>query len=312
MGDAEIDQQRVRRIRAAFGFGGRGETGESSYRVRQARGATFYTSRAQHEDLTVVVKRFPHRGTAVPGAAFVLVHGIGVSSRYFQPLAAALTAYGEVWLIDLPGHGAAPNPKRDVSLADHAAAVAAMLSAAGLQSPVLVGHSMGSQVVSVLAHTHPELADRVVLMAPTMEPSARTPGRAMRRLLLDTLREPPAVFLIAVTDYLIRCGLPYLLRQLPNLLDDRIEDRMPSLDARVLIVNGDRDRIVPDSWARQLAGYGSQAWYAQVPGPHVVMHTDPTGTARAIARFLDMVGILDAEGHSPAPIAGSDAVDGDD
>ncbi len=37
--------------------------------------------------------------------AFVLVHGIGVSSRYFHPVAAFLAEHGTVYAIDLPGYG---------------------------------------------------------------------------------------------------------------------------------------------------------------------------------------------------------------
>src|SRR3982751_3353809 len=104
-----------------------GDRSEASYRVRRWRGAEFYTSRQRHGDPTLIVKRFPRRDYAVEDATFVLVHGIGVSSRYFQPLASELARRGRVFLVDLPGYGAAPNPRRDVSLADHAGVLAGFL-----------------------------------------------------------------------------------------------------------------------------------------------------------------------------------------
>src|SRR5690606_29550330 len=115
---------------------------------------------------------------------------------------------------------------RDVSLADHAAVLAGFLRESGLANPVLVGHSMGTQVVSLLAQEHPDVTDRIVVMAPTLEPAARTAGVAVRNLLRDAVREPPVVFWIAMTDYLVRCGIPYLLRQLPHMFADRLEDRV--------------------------------------------------------------------------------------
>lgn len=244
----------------------------------------YYTSRQEHERLTVVVKRFP--GPAAGGPTYLLVHGIGVSSRYFQPLAAELAASGRVFLVDLPGYGAAPDPRRDVTLADHAAVLAGFLRETGLHKPVIVGHSMGTQVVSLLAQRHPDVADTVVMLAPTMEPAARRPGSAVGRLLHDATREPPAVVWIAVTDYLVRCGLPYLLRQLPHLLADRLEDRVPEHRARTLVVNGDRDPIVPSPWARRLADAHPHAEFRQVRGPHVIMHTQPAMIARHITEFV--------------------------
>lgn len=259
----------------------RGPVPESGYRARKTRGAAYFTSRGQYHDLDVVVRRYP-TGTN-SGTAYVLVHGIGVSSRYFQPAAAELAKHGEVYLVDLPGYGSAPDPRRDVSLADHAGVLAEFVRGAGLVRPVIVGHSMGSQVVARLAVDSPDVTDRIVLMAPTVYPGYRTTRAAVARLFLDVWREPLRVKLIAIVDYLIRCGIPYFLRQLPHLLDDRIEDRMGAIAARTLVMRGDADVIVPTDWARKLAALAPHGSFTEVVGPHVVMFTDPVGVAAAIA-----------------------------
>ena len=277
-------------LRTVARRGKRGPASEDVYRVRRSRGAAYFTSRQEHDDLTVVVRRFPGR-PEVPAAAaartFVLVHGLGVSSRYFEPLAAELARRGRVFVVDLPGYGSAPNPKRDVTLADHAGALAAFLRETGLENPVLVGHSMGTEVVAIVAQQHPDVTDRIVLMAPTLEPQARTRWRAIRNLLRDALREPPVVFGIAFVDYVIRCGPPYLFAQLRHMLADRLEDRLPVLTARVLVVAGDRDTIVTVEWARSLAALVPGGEFHVVHGPHVIMHTDPAMIATHIVAFTD-------------------------
>lgn len=266
----------------------RGDRDEGSYRARRTRGATFFTSRQRHDDLTLVVKRFPRRRPDEPGdPVFVLVHGIGVSSRYFQPLAAELARRGRVYTVDLPGYGAAPDPRRDVTIAQHAGVLASFLERSSIVDPVLVGHSWGTQVVSALVRDHPDVTDRIVLMAPTMQPDARTFWRATRNLLHDALREPPIVFAIAFGDYILRCGLPYLLRQVPHMLGDQIETRLSDLPAHVLVINGDRDPIVSRAWAEQLAALGDTIEYREVHGPHVIMHTDPAMIAHHIEEFVD-------------------------
>lgn len=264
------------------------ERDEARYRARIVRGATFWTSRQVHEDLTIVVKRFDVRHEPLDtDRTFVLVHGIGVSSRYFQPLAAELAHLGAVYLVDLPGYGAAPDPRRDVTIAQHAAVLASLLRRSGLEGSAIVGHSWGCQVVSTLARDHPDVTDRIILMSPTMMPAARTFWRATRNLLHDSLREPPAVFAIAVTDYLIRCGLPYLMKQVPHMLRDAIETRVGALRARVLVVNGDRDPIVSPHWARELSGLSDDITFREVQGPHVIMHTEPEMIADHIRDWLD-------------------------
>jgi pimeloyl-ACP methyl ester carboxylesterase len=265
--------------------GRRGPAGEELYRIRRVRGRQYFTSRQQHDDLTIVVERFPGP-EQVASRTYVLVHGIGVSSRYFHPLAAELSRTGRVFLVDLPGYGAAPDPRRDVTLADHAAVLAGFLRQVDLRAPVLVGHSMGTQVVSVLAAAHPDVTDTVVMLAPTMVPSARKPWTATGHLLHDATREPFRVWWISVVDYVVRCGLPYLVRQMPHMLRDRLEDRVPSHGARTLVINGDRDPIVPSEWAEELSRAHPHGEFRQVRGPHVIMHTDPEMIARHITEFV--------------------------
>lgn len=258
----------------------RGAVEESGYRPRATRGARYYTSRREYDDLDVVVRRYP----AAPsdGPVFVLVHGIGVSSRYFQPAAAELAQRGEVYLVDLPGYGSAPNPKRDVTIADHAGVLARFLRESGFVNPVVVGHSMGSQVVSRLAVDAPEVTDCIVLMAPTMMPDYRSAGIAVAKLLSDIWREPLRVKAIAAVDYVIRCGLPYFLRQVPHLLNDRMEDRLGEITARTLVLCGNADVIVPVEWSRSVTSMLPRGSFAEVEGPHVVMFTDPVSIAAAI------------------------------
>lgn len=258
----------------------RGALDESRYRARRTGSAEYFTSRRQHDGLDAVVRRYPSSRT--DGPTFVLVHGIGVSSRYFQPAAAELARSGEVYLVDLPGYGSAPNPKRPVSLTDHARVLAAVIGESNLVNPVIVGHSMGSQVVSLLATDFPTVSDRIVLMAPTMYPKYRSFSVAAGKLIKDIWREPLRVKLIAGTDYIFRCGLPYFLHQVPFLLADSMETRMPGMKARVLVMRGDEDVIVPREWAMSLATLAPQGRFTEVVGPHVVMFTDPVSVAREI------------------------------
>jgi pimeloyl-ACP methyl ester carboxylesterase len=258
--------------------------GESEFKTRSQGDASYFTSRTLFDDLAVVIRRFPTReGVPAGGRPLVLVHGIGVSSRYFHPTAAELAKYATVYLVDLPGYGSAPNPHRDVAIADHADVLARFLKAAGIERPVLVGHSMGTQVVSKLAQDHPEVTDRLVLLAPTMDPAARAFWKASGRLLRDSFtREPPKVQAIVAVDYFFRCGIPYFLKQTKHLLADRIEDRLPQLDVTALVIRGDRDVISPTGWTREVSRLLKRGTFAEVKGPHIIMFSDPKRIAELI------------------------------
>ena len=238
------------------------------------------SSEHTHDGITLVVTRVPESS---PGPTFVLVHGIAVSSRYFGPTTTELAKLGQVYLIDLPGYGAAPKPQRDVSIADHAAVIASWVAGSGLENPVLVGHSMGAQVVSQLAVDHPELTDRIVLMCPTMPPNERSLATGAWLLTLDSVGNPPKADAIIMADYLFRCGIPYFLKQSKHLFGDRIEDRLGSIAAKTLVIGGDKDKIVKAPWLKRVTDGIPSARLEIVHGPHVVMWRDPERIAELIA-----------------------------
>lgn len=88
------------------------------------------------------------------GPVLVLVHGITESRHSWDPLLADLAADHTVVRVDLRGHGRsgsgdAYDPIR------MAADVAAVVAAAGLADPVVVGHSLGGIVATAYAATQP-------------------------------------------------------------------------------------------------------------------------------------------------------------
>lgn len=257
---------------------------EASFRPRRSGGATYFRSRRLFgDDVSFVARRFPRTPGTEDGPDFVLVHGIGVSSRSYGPTAAALAQHGTVHLIDLPGYGASPRPGHNVTIAEHAAAVAAFIREVGLEHPVVVGHSMGTQVVAELGADEPELAGALVLIAPVIWPDARSFWRAARLLAVDGLREPPIVTILAMNDYLFRAGIPYMIEQTPHLIGNRVEDVLSHIRVPTLVICGEADPIVPLAWGREVAERIPDGRFATVDGPHVAMFTDAARIAGLIA-----------------------------
>lgn len=247
-------------------------------RVPVLRPVDMTTVRFTHGDLTMVVSRFARRSDD-EGPDFVLVHGIGVSAKTFAPTAALLSARGTVHLIDMPGHGFSPRPRRDVGVADHAAVIAAYMEQNELDHPVVVGHSMGTQVAARLAFDRPDLVDHVVLIAPVLAPQVRSAGTALSLLIRDGLKEPPLVSLLAMSDYLFVSGPAFVLKQARHLLRTRIEDLAPGVEALTLVICGRDDPIVPLAWAREFASTFTRGEFVTVSGPHVAMVADPVAVA---------------------------------
>jgi pimeloyl-ACP methyl ester carboxylesterase len=122
-------------------------------------------ARARRPDPASAPALTRHRGGS--GQPLVLVHGLGLSWRSWQPVLDALEDRHDVIAIDLPGFGespplpdgVAPTPSR---LAD---AVESELDRLGLDGPALVGNSLGGWVALELARRG--RATRAIVISPS-------------------------------------------------------------------------------------------------------------------------------------------------
>ena len=156
-----------------------------------------------------------------PGTrAIVLVHGIGVSSRYFVPLGQLLAEADRVVAVDLPGWDGSDSPPRALDIPGLAGELGAWLDAEQLDRPHVVANSLGCQITVDLAAREPERFERIVLIGPTVDPRYRTPLRHAPRFFVDAVREPPSLLPIIVRDYL-RFGLRRFVATAGAALRDR-------------------------------------------------------------------------------------------
>jgi len=226
------------------------------------------------------------RASATPPLPIVLVHGIGMSHRYFARLHREFAGSRDVHALDLPGFGRFGRPADPLPVERMATLIAGALSRLGVSRAVLVGHSMGAQWVVELARQRPDLVESVVLIGPVVDDAHRTLAAQARAMALETLAETPVVNTIVLTDYL-RCGMPWYLTQLRHMLAYPIEDRVAELDVPVLVMRGGNDPVAGLDWCRRLRLRASAATLVVVPGKrHVVQFTAPRAVAAAIDAFL--------------------------
>ena len=132
----------------------------------------------------------------------VCIHGLGVSVRHLLPALVGLARDHEVHAPDLPGFGRTGKPKRPLGVVDLARFLDAWMNRVGITRAAVLGNSLGCQVAVELAVLRPERVTKLVLVGPTVDAAARSVSRQLGRLLLDSLREPPALNWVAATDYL--------------------------------------------------------------------------------------------------------------
>jgi pimeloyl-ACP methyl ester carboxylesterase len=100
------------------------------------------------------------------GPVILLIHGMAGSSRTWRDVMKLLARDYTVIAPDLLGHGESAKPIGDYSLGAYASGLRDLLvGTLGVDSATLVGHSLGGGVAMQLAYQHPELCERLVLVA---------------------------------------------------------------------------------------------------------------------------------------------------
>jgi pimeloyl-ACP methyl ester carboxylesterase len=95
--------------------------------------------------------------------AVLCLHGGGQTAYMFEDLGAALAGRYHVLAIDLPHHGDS-DPLDEHGPRAYSETLPPVLEAFGLETPVLVGASMGGMTSIFLGASHPELVRAIVLI----------------------------------------------------------------------------------------------------------------------------------------------------
>jgi len=176
------------------------------------------------------------RGGASGGPLLVLVHGTPGSATGWADYLLDPPLGIEVIALDRPGFGDSGPAHAVTSLREQAAALLALLPDDGRQV-VLLGHSLGGPIVAQLAVDHPEKVGALVLLAASLDPALEAihpmqhvgQWAPVRRLLPRVIRNATAE-LMALEPELRALAL-----------------RLPEIRARVVIMHGTADDLVPVS-----------------------------------------------------------------
>lgn len=216
----------------------------------------------------------------------VLVHGLGMSSRYMIPLARHLAPEFRVYAPDLPGFGLSDKPAHALAVPELADALSGFMDSVGLRRAAYVGNSLGCEILVEFARRHPERVEALVLQGPTPDPDVRSAAQQVVLFLVTALFERRSLAWVALSDYL-RGGACRYIRTFRHMTAYRIKDKLPGIRAPTLVVWGSRDYITPRWSVEQMARLVPHGRLIVVPGAaHGMNYSHPRQLLDAILPFL--------------------------
>lgn len=252
------------------------------------------------------------------GYACLLIHGFGDGCYVWNEFAPTIASHYKTFAIDLRGHGDSGwDPHAQYDVETHARDVAHVIDNLGLNSLVLVGHSMGGDIaIQVAIHSVARILGLVLVdFGPSLNPvGARHVAAEFRNTSRMIYRCPSEyVSWLETTRPLVRsdvlqslasCALrrlvdgSFALKADPAMAPENDELGSPSREAAlwaglsnmpwpVLVVRGEGSAVLPRGVAERMTEVLPYGHRQSVPvAGHAVMIDNPDGFAKTVRPFL--------------------------
>jgi pimeloyl-ACP methyl ester carboxylesterase len=288
----------------------------------------------RHDETVITVAGSPVRTyRAGAGAPLVLLHGGGLDDAQLSwaPIWPALTGHARLLAPDLPGYGGSPLGDTAPTLEGYRTWLLAFLDAAGIQTAVVVGMSLGGGVALRTVLDAPARVAGLVLLAP-YGISPRLPGGKSGYLAAHAPHAAATTqAALRHSDRLLHASLHALLHQ-PGAVSDELAGQVRALLARpcagaawsafqrdevlwtrprtyltgqlaaiscpALLLSGEYDRLVPPGDVRAAATRIPQARFALVAGARHWLPRDAPGQVAG-----QLIAFLAAAPAAPAALA---------
>jgi 2-hydroxy-6-oxonona-2,4-dienedioate hydrolase len=258
--------------------------------------------------------------TAGTGPPLVLIHGAGDNALDWKWVLPALARTHRVYIPDLPGSPDSARPTADYSPAFFERFVANLLDALDIEGAVVAGNSLGGLIALRLALSEPARVTVLILvdsaglgravnpaftfvnvpgLGEAAMPLWRTPIGAHQRawgraaLLFARPANVPREWLaeqrrLALSPGYLEAHLRALRAQVdPGGQREVLVDRLPLLNMPTLVVWGARDRVFPESQARDAAARLQKGSLAVIPDCGHMPHVEcPDRFVAALEPFL--------------------------
>jgi 3-oxoadipate enol-lactonase len=241
-------------------------------------------------------------------ATIVLLHELGGSLESFDSLVPQLGSALRVLRYDLRGAGLSEKPRQAFSFDNHAADLASLLAALGVDMPVhIAGIAAGAAIAVGFALDYPYLVGSLALCAPALsvdeervrylaQRSDLAMREGMRAVAEDTLNRsyPPLLrrddktYLDYRGRFLANDPVGYAHNNLA-FAKVRLLDRLSTLSAPCLVLAGAHDLLRPQAKVAALAQTIPGAEYAVLDSGHLMPVQAPAEMARHLLQFFARV-----------------------
>ena len=227
----------------------------------------------------------------------IFIHGLGSYLPAWKKNIAELRKHYRCIALDLPGYGKSGKGVYDISMTFYARVIADFMDALNIPSAAIAGHSMGGQIAMMLALTHPERVQKLILVSPagfeqfspgekkwfmevvTVDGVRLTPVRQIRANIALNFYNMPKDAEFMVTDRIaLRRAKDFdkycyaVVKSVEGMLNEPVYPYLEEIGQPTLILFGENDNLIPNPYlhggrSREIAEIGKE----KIPNSQLIM-----------------------------------------
>jgi pimeloyl-ACP methyl ester carboxylesterase len=215
----------------------------------------------------------------------IFLHGWQQNSGSFLPLVPFFHSQFKLYLPDLPGFGKTSLPNRPFSSMDYAKAIAEWMNRINIKEAIVIGHSFGGKVASLLAYYYPKKIKKLILIAPSVIPEHHWWYRLTAKIpkKIKTTLGPALSKKISSRDY---NNAGPLLPTFKKIIKENLKPILPNIKQPALIIWGKKDQELPVKNGQEIHKLLSNSKLKIVPGGHFPFWDNPKEISQIIKHFL--------------------------
>jgi len=185
------------------------------------------------------------------GDPLLFLHGWTQASGYWKPFTDQFASENEVYSIDLRGHGRSSPLTKDFSIQNAARDIRELIQKLQLKSVRAIGFSYGGLILLELVANYKVAIESIVVIGTSYQYDGSKAQKEKPAFTYENLDSSFKTYLMQQHAY----GEKQIKSMFDPMLNYRInlaEERLKTIQARVLIINGDSDEIADIKQAVQM------------------------------------------------------------
>ena len=212
------------------------------------------------------------------GDPFILLHGNGEDSSYFENQINVFSEWYHVYAIDTRGHGKTPRGEKPFTIRQFSDDLLDFMDELKMEKAHLLGFSDGGNIAMIFAMQHPERVDRLILNGANLSPdgvkwATQFPIEIGYRIFIrfsensESARRNMEMLGLMVNDPDIR------------------PEELKAIHAKTLVIAGTKD-MIKTSHTRMIADCIPDSRLVLIHGGHFIANKNPTEFNLAVLEFL--------------------------